>query len=76
MPSANAGTEVRKIIDEEKVKELIKLGEKYKFRIDFEGGEAESAVLYKKKKKKEIKIKFEVRSEGKYRHWLEIKSVK
>ncbi len=64
-----------KVIDDKKLEELKKLAEKYKFRIDFEGGEAETAVLWMPEFKKEIKIKFDVKSEGKYRHWIEIKKV-
>lgn len=65
-----------KIINRKVFEELKRLGKKYKFRIDFEGGEAESAVLYMPEFKKQIKIKFDVKSEGKYRHWLEMKKVK
>jgi len=65
-----------KIIDKEKIGMLKKLGKKYGFRIDFEGGEAETSVLYMPEFKKEIKIKFDMASEGKYRHWIEIKEVK
>ena len=63
-----------KIIDKKALEELVRLSKKYQFRIDFEGGEAESAVLFMPEFKKEIKIKFKVKSEGKYRHWLEIMS--
>jgi len=59
------------VIDNEKLKKLKKLSEKHKFRIDFEGGEAESAVLFMPEFKKEIKIKFNIKSEGEYRHFLE-----
>jgi ABC transporter with metal-binding/Fe-S-binding domain ATP-binding protein len=59
-----------KIIDDKEFKELIKLSKKFKFRIDFEGGEAESAVLWMPEFEKEIKIKFDVESEGEYRHFI------
>jgi len=59
------------VIDKDKFEELKKLSEKYKFRIDFEGGEAESAVLFMPGFDKEIKIKFEVQSEGDYRHFID-----
>jgi len=59
-----------KIITKENFKELRKLSEKYGFRIDFEGGEAETAVLYMPEFKKEIKINFNIKSEGKYRHFI------
>ncbi len=65
-----------KIIDDKMFLKLKKLSEKYKFRIDFEGGEAESAVLFMPEFKNEIKIKFDIKSEGKYRHFLEISKVK
>lgn len=64
------------VIDKKRFERLKKLSTKYGFRIDFEGGEAESAVLYMPNFKKEIKIRFDIKSEGKYRHWLKIKVVK
>ncbi len=62
-----------KMIDRENLEKLKKLSEKYKFRMDFEGGEAESAVLFMPefKSKKPIKIKFDIKSEGEYRHFME-----
>ena len=63
------------IIDKKKFEELKELAKKYKFRIDFEGGEAESAVLKMPEFKKDIHIKYNIKSEGKYRHFLEIKKV-
>jgi ABC transporter with metal-binding/Fe-S-binding domain ATP-binding protein len=60
-----------KIVDEKMFLKLKKLSEKYKFRIDFEGGEAETAVLYMPEFSKEIKIKFKIKSDGEYRHFLE-----
>jgi len=60
-----------KIIDEKMFLKIKKLSEKHKFRIDFEGGEAESAVLFMPEFKNEIKIKFDIKSEGEYRHFLE-----
>jgi ABC transporter with metal-binding/Fe-S-binding domain ATP-binding protein len=63
-----------KIIDKVEFEELEKLSKKYKFRLDFEGGEAESAVLWMPKFKKEIKIKADfdknIISEGEYRHFF------
>lgn len=67
---------VGKVIGEKELKELKKLSEKYKFRVDFEGGEAESAVLYMPEFSREIKIKFKVKNEGEYRHWMEGVEVK
>lgn len=62
------------IIDNTKFKELEKLSKKYKFRLDFEGGEAESAVLFMPEFSKEIKIKGKIKSEDKYRHFLSIET--
>ena len=59
------------VIDEERLDKLSELSEKYKFRIDFEGGEAESAVLEMPGFNKEIKIGFEIKSEGEYRHFID-----
>ena len=59
------------VIDKKKLDELRVLAEKFKFRIDFEGGEAESAVLGMPGFSNEIKIKFDVKSEGEYRHWID-----
>jgi diphthine-ammonia ligase len=56
------------VIDEEGLEDLKRLGEKYKFRIDFEGGEAESAVLFMPEFKKRIEIRFDIESEGEYCH--------
>ena len=59
-----------KVITKKNFKDLKKLSEKYNFRIDFEGGEAETAVLYMPEFKKEIQIDFNIKSEGKYRHFI------
>lgn len=59
------------IIDEKKFYELKRLSDKYNFRIDFEGGEAETAVLFMPEFSKEIKIGFKIKSDGKYRHFLD-----
>jgi len=55
---------------------LQKLSKKYKFRLDFEGGEAESAVLFMPGMKKEIQVSGIIKSEGKYRHFFRITGVK
>ena len=65
-----------KIITKKKFEELKKLAEKYKFRIDFEGGEAETAVLYMPGFEKEIKINYDLKSEDNFRHFLTIKQIK
>lgn len=59
-----------KIIDRENFSELRSLSEKFKFRLDFEGGEAETAVLMMPEYSKRIEIDFEVESEGEYRHLI------
>lgn len=66
---------IGKIIGKKEIEKLKKLSERYKFRLDFEGGEAETAVLWMPEFKKRIKIEYEVRSEGKYRHFLKIKNI-
>ncbi len=64
-----------KIINKNLIEKIKILGEKYRFRIDFEGGEAESAVLFMPEFKNKMKIKYSIKSEGKYRHYLDIKEV-
>jgi len=64
-----------KIIDREIYEKLFGLGKKYKFRIDFEGGEAETAVLGMPEFKKDIKIEFYSVKEGEYNSILKIKKV-
>jgi len=66
---------IGKVIDEKLLSELKKRAEKYKFRPDFEGGDAESAVLLMPEFKKEIKIEYETESEGDYRHFIKIKKI-
>jgi predicted ATP pyrophosphatase (TIGR00289 family) len=65
-----------KVITNQDFDDLQKLIKKYGFRLDFEGGEAETAVLFMPGFKKHIKIEFDIKSEDKYRHFLEIKKVK
>jgi ABC transporter with metal-binding/Fe-S-binding domain ATP-binding protein len=67
---------LEKVIDKEKLKELIKISKKYGFSLEFEGGDAETAVLFMPIFKKKIKIKSKIRSEGDYRHFLSIKRIK
>jgi len=62
-----------KVIDKQDIEKLKKLSQKYKFRLDFEGGEAETSVLFMPEFKKEIKIKYKIESENKYRHFLKLK---
>lgn len=64
-----------RIIDYDNFEKLKKLSEKYKFGLDFEGGEAESAALFMPGFKQEIGIDYNVGSEGEYRHFLSIKNI-
>lgn len=64
-----------KVFDKEMYEKLRKFSQKYKFRLDFEGGEAESAVVFMPEFKKEIKIKYDIKSEDKYRHWIDLRKV-
>ena len=64
-----------KIIDKELYEKLVNLSKKYKFRIDFEGGEAETAVLSMPEFKKDIKIDFDIINEGVYNSIIKIKKV-
>ncbi|MAH51364.1 TIGR00289 family protein [Candidatus Pacearchaeota archaeon] len=65
-----------KVIDKKNLGELKKLSEGHGFRMDFEGGAAETAVLFMPGFKKKIGIEFDVKSEGEYRHWMENVRVK
>lgn len=67
---------IGRIIGKKEFLELKKLADRFKFRLDFEGGEAETAVLHMPEFKKKIKIEFDVKSDGKYRHFARIKKVK
>jgi ABC transporter with metal-binding/Fe-S-binding domain ATP-binding protein len=66
---------IGKVIDKKVLEDLKKLSIKYRFRIDFEGGEAESAVLFMPEFKNELKLDFDVVSDGDYRHFMKIKKV-
>jgi len=61
---------IGRVISDENFAELRRLAKKYKFRIDFEGGEAETSVLWMPEFRKRIKIDFDVESDGKYRHLM------
>jgi len=67
---------IGRIITREGFEKLRKLSEKYKFRLDFEGGEAETAVLFMPEFDKHIKIVFDISSEGSYRHFLKLKEAR
>lgn len=64
-----------KKIDKKSFNDLDKLSEKYGFSLEFEGGDAETAVLDMPQFKKKIEIKTEIKSETPYRHFLIIKKV-
>ena len=59
-----------RVIDRDALDELKKLSVKYKFRLDFEGGEAETTVLNMPEYSRKIEIDFNIESEGEYRHWI------
>lgn len=65
-----------RIIDEEMLKNLKKLSNKYKFDMSFEGGDAETAVLDCPIFKNEIKIMGKIKSESQYRHFMILEKVK
>ncbi len=65
-----------KIINKKKLDEMKKLGKEYGFGLEFEGGDAETVVLFMPLFKNKIKIESKVKSEGNYRHFLMIKRVK
>ncbi len=67
---------LNRVIDKKNFKELKKAAKKYGFRLDFEGGEAESLVLWMPGMEKEIEVKGKKKSEGKYRHFFKIKKIK
>jgi ABC transporter with metal-binding/Fe-S-binding domain ATP-binding protein len=61
-----------RVINNERLKKLRKLSEKFKFRLDFEGGEGETLVLWMPGMGKELEVRGEVESEGEYRHFFKI----
>lgn len=65
-----------KRIDKEILDIITKKSKKYGFNLEFEGGEAETAVLDMPLFKEKIKISTKVKSESPYRHFLLIKKVK
>lgn len=62
-----------KVIDRDMLKVLEQKSRKYGFRLDFEGGEAETAVLFMPEFKKDIKIEFDIIELDKYVSLLNIK---
>jgi len=64
-----------KIIDKKMLDKLKILAAKYKFDLSFEGGDAETAILYSPDFRKEIKVKGKVISESEYRHFFKIEKL-
>lgn len=65
-----------KEIDEEKLKKLKELSKKHGFSLEFEGGDAETAVLFMPLFSNKIEIKSKIKTENNYRHFLLIKKAK
>jgi len=59
-----------RVINRENLEELKKLSKKYKFRLDFEGGEAETAVLFMPGYSERIDIDFDIENEGECYHLM------
>ena len=66
---------IGKLIRNKEYKEISGLGKKYGFRTDFEGGEAETLILWMPGFKKSIKLIFDSVSEGEHRHFMLIKNI-
>ncbi len=64
---------IGKIVNSHLLEQLKLLSKKYKFSLDFEGGDAETTVLYMPGFSKSIKVNFDIISEDKYRHFLKLK---
>jgi len=67
---------VGRVIDEKILSKLKTLAARYKFDLSFEGGDAETAVLYSPDFKKEIKVSGKIVSESEYRHFFKIEKLK
>ena len=61
---------IGRVIDEEALSELEKLSERYEFRLDFEGGEAETCVLNMPEYSSRINIDFEIEGDGSCRYLM------
>lgn len=59
-----------KIIGKEELERLKVLSKKHKFDLSFEGGDAETAILYCPLFKRQILIKCHIKSESEYRHFI------
>lgn len=64
-----------KKIDNKLFKELIESSKKHQFNLEFEGGEAETAVLDMPLFKEKINIQGKTKSEGEHRHFLIINKI-
>ena len=64
-----------KVIDNKMLDKLKILAAKYKFDLSFEGGDAETAVLYSPDFRKEIKAEGKIVSESEYRHFFKIEKL-
>ena len=64
------GEWIGRVINRDSLDELKALSKKYKFRIDFEGGEAETSVLNMPEFGEKIEIGFKVEREGEHRHLM------
>ncbi len=65
-----------KEIDKKLFQEMIERSRKYGFNLEFEGGDAETAVLDMPLFKEKIEISAKIMSESPYRHFLMIKKIK
>lgn len=65
-----------KVIDNKRFEKLRSLSKKYGFNLEFEGGDAETAVLFMPLFSREIEIKSKIKSESAYRCFLIIKETK
>ena len=54
---------------------MRELSKKYKFRLDFEGGDAETSVLFMPEFESEIKLEYEAESESEYRHFMILRRI-
>jgi len=65
-----------KIINKKDFEKMKNLSKEYGFNLEFEGGDAETAVLDMPLFKKSIELETKIKSETDYRHFLIIKKIK
>lgn len=65
-----------RVIDNKMLCDLQKRSKKFGFRLDFEGGEAETAVLWMPSFTNEIRIKSDIKKQGPYNAFLNIQLAK